>query len=309
MSDLTKQQLRAVEEVLRAKKSKASIAKLYGTSPRSLGRWVEKYTKGKKTAIEKVVNKNKKAKPKTAKKQEKPKQITFFGSEDSITLSDGEKSVMVPADDKRYESVMNHLLKNELQKAWDSADIVSTISKLSHGAVKIDGTSVFVHGFDTKNNMTEKIIDAINSNESEESLKTMMAFLQNLVRQPDERVVDELWAFLKHNSIEVCADGSFIGYKAVSSDYKDKHTRKIDNSVGAVPEMPRKLVDDNKHVSCSTGLHVGSLGYVKGFACSNDRIMKVRVLPEYVVSVPLDYSGEKLRACKYEVIEDVTDKV
>jgi hypothetical protein len=72
--------------------------------------------------------------------------------------------------------------------------------------------------------------------------------------------------------------------------------------------MPRSLVNDDKYQACSTGLHVGSYDYVKDFGGQWARFVTVKVFPEDVVSVPVDYSGGKLRACKYEVLEDVTDQ-
>lgn len=98
---------------------------------------------------------------------------------------------------------------------------------------------------------------------------------------------------------------NFTGHKAVKSDYKDKYTGSLDNSPGLVVKMPRNLVNSDKHETCSSGLHVGSLEYAKAFASGDDKVVTVKVWPCNVVSVPVDYDGQKLRACEYEVVGEL----
>ena len=76
----------------------------------------------------------------------------------------------------------------------------------------------------------------------------------------------------------------------------------ISNKVGNVVEVPRNTVDDNWRLDCSSGLHVGSIEYVRNF-CANDqnRVVIVKVNPADVVAVP-EYECTKLRTCKYEVV-------
>ncbi|WNA13761.1 hypothetical protein FIfi106_00140 [Erwinia phage FIfi106] len=64
--------------------------------------------------------------------------------------------------------------------------------------------------------------------------------------------------------------------------------------------MPRWMVDADKNVTCSQGLHVGAWDYVRSF--SGDTTIKVRVHPRDVVSVPTDYNDQKMRSCQYEVV-------
>lgn len=80
----------------------------------------------------------------------------------------------------------------------------------------------------------------------------------------------------------------------------DNRTRKVSNNIGNVVSMPRWMVDADKKVTCSQGLHVGAWNYVTSFM--GDTIIKVRVNPRDVVSVPDDYNDMKMRACRYEVV-------
>jgi len=79
----------------------------------------------------------------------------------------------------------------------------------------------------------------------------------------------------------------------------------VDNSIGATPEMPRNLVDDNPRNDCSDGYHVGTIDYVNGFNKDQGHVIIVKVNPRDAVSVP-NYDTTKLRVCKYEVIEEYT---
>jgi hypothetical protein len=97
-------------------------------------------------------------------------------------------------------------------------------------------------------------------------------------------------------------DGDFYAYKAVKEDFTDKHTGKIDNSVGQVVTVRRNMVDDNPDNACSYGLHAGSFNYVRGFAQLGDNIIIVKINPKDVVSVP-NHNTTKLRCCRYEVTE------
>jgi hypothetical protein len=73
--------------------------------------------------------------------------------------------------------------------------------------------------------------------------------------------------------------------------------------------MPRNLVDDRDYETCSHGLHVCALSYVSSFIDSGDRIVTVAIAPEDFVAVPKDYNFAKARVSRYEVMEDITNKL
>jgi hypothetical protein len=66
--------------------------------------------------------------------------------------------------------------------------------------------------------------------------------------------------------------------------------------------MDRDMVDADSSRTCSRGLHVASWGYVKG----HSTIVSVKVNPVDVVSIPYDYNGQKMRVCRYQVIDTIT---
>ena len=78
----------------------------------------------------------------------------------------------------------------------------------------------------------------------------------------------------------------------------------IKNEVGDTIEVQRRSVDDNRQNSCSHGLHIGSFDYANSWA-SEGKLLLVRFNPRDAVSVPQDSECQKLRVCKYEVLEEI----
>lgn len=107
---------------------------------------------------------------------------------------------------------------------------------------------------------------------------------------------------MSHKNLPITSDGCFLGYKAVTKDFKDKHTQTIDNRVGQKPSVTRNMVNDDMGVECSNGLHVGTLQYVTSFANQGDQMVICKVNPANVVAVPYA-DAQKFRCCEYEVVD------
>ncbi len=154
-------------------------------------------------------------------------------------------------------------------------------------------------------------------------------------------VKDQLFSFLVHNGHPITKNGYFIAYKAVQ--IKEKYDPKtgelikyqaFDEDTGeqlledfscdtvfapfhqgpygniiklGVPvTMPREECDADSNRTCSTGLHVGSMQYVRQFGHNERIILQVLVDPRNVVAVPADYNNTKMRVCEYYPIALVT---
>jgi hypothetical protein len=145
-------------------------------------------------------------------------------------------------------------------------------------------------------------------------------FWDNLKHNPSSTAVNELIEFLSYKELPITEDGYFLAYKGINPDGYSMHGNpntvviqgevddkgRLLNSIGAVLEVARNAVDDDRRNHCSHGLHVGSLDYARGFA---SRLIVVKVNPADVVSVPSDYSCQKARVCKYEVVCDFEDEI
>jgi hypothetical protein len=132
-------------------------------------------------------------------------------------------------------------------------------------------------------------------------------FVDRLCANPRWESVEQLFTFLAHENLPITSDGCFIGYKAVRSDYRDKHSGSFDNSPGQQPRMRRADVQFDPAVGCSTGLHIGTYDFAKGFCNDDDRLVICKVDPADVVSVPSECQYSKLRASTYLVLCDAEE--
>lgn len=131
----------------------------------------------------------------------------------------------------------------------------------------------------------------------------LLIFLNNLMENPSNSAKQELYEFLAACNLPITTDGHFLAYKLVRDNFMDVHSGTMDNTPGAIVKMARNNVDDRRNITCSHGLHVCSLAYLRHFY--GDRLVLVKVNPRDVVSVPEDYGNTKMRVCQYEVIKEL----
>jgi len=202
-----------------------------------------------------------------------------------------------------------HIEESILKQVNALIDLKSGIEEYSNGKVKVTQNGVSIDGKIINNTLTERLLQALIDDQDEEALLGLTNFMSLLEENPSYGVCSRLYDFLDHNDVKIDKDGYILAYKAVASDYMDKYSRTYDNSPGKICEMPRNHVNDDAEQTCSYGLHACSgKGYLHSYYGDGDKIVLVKIHPQDVVSVPVDYNGAKLRACKYVVLEDVTDQ-
>jgi hypothetical protein len=174
-----------------------------------------------------------------------------------------------------------------------------------HGKVTVRDGEVYYNGELLDNAITDTIKTMMRFNID---FEYMLKFLERVMTSCSYRVKTELFNFLQACGLTITDDGCFLAYKTVKSDYMDKYTGTIDNSIGSsIPRMDRSDVDDDCSNACSHGYHVGALAYAGPggwYNKTNDKVMICKVAPEDVVSVPKDASFQKLRCCYYEVVDE-----
>lgn len=147
-----------------------------------------------------------------------------------------------------------------------------------------------------------KVLKKVSKNKN----SNLMKFADNLIENPDPSMVMQLYGFIQHNDIEIDEEGFVIAYKAVRLDYLDYYSRTYNNRVGEVVKMNRNDVDADPDVTCSHGLHVGSMSYItQMYNISNGRLVVCRVNPKDFCSIPVDYEYAKARVCEYTVIDEI----
>ena len=199
-----------------------------------------------------------------------------------------------------YERVLNAIKAGDWETVKDIIEPKKVVIEFGKGNVSVQGDQVFWKERELHNALTNRLVAMIQDGFPVEPL---VAFMDNLMENPSNRAVNELYGFLEKNSLPITPDGCFLAYKKVKFDYKDCYTGTMDNSVGKVVEMERNAVDDDQNRTCSTGLHFCSRDYLNHFG--GERIVIVKINPRDVVSIPTDYDNSKGRACRYEVIDEI----
>lgn len=211
---------------------------------------------------------------------------------------------------RNYDAIKNAIIACQ----WDiipnliniKEQVESAIqSSATAGKVTIENGEVFYNNKAIHNTLTERIIDMARQGFD---IGYMVKFLENLMKNPSFRAVNELYGFLESGSIPITENGTFLAYKKIRNNWTDIHSGTFDNSIGAVCEMPRNMVDEDSSRTCSAGLHVCSYDYLAHFSRdNNDRVVICEIDPADVVSIPADYNNTKMRVCKYTVIGEVED--
>lgn len=232
----------------------------------------------------------------------------YSKSKNVISLLIGDKSYTLPKNHINYEQISNML---------DCPDIDWVgIQKLANGNdclleytgknIKIRNGAFYYKAPSGKTiNLAENIIVSriVENFKRGVEFNYLLQFLDNVAENPSNTAIQELYMFLEDNSLPITPDGYFLAFKRITDDYKDCRTNTFDNRVGAIVEMKREDVDDNRDRTCSTGLHFCAKGYLKSY--HGDRIVVVKINPADVVSIPSDYNNMKGRCCKYMVVAEV----
>lgn len=221
----------------------------------------------------------------------------------------------------RFQDIVDKLLI-EKDETTDWAGLFSPgigirteFEKLST-EVSIRAGKIFYEGEELHGALADKIVDIYDAGED---YAPFVLFLEKLKENPEVHSVDNLyrWLLADPQGFTIADDGDLIVYKGVNSENKSFHSgnairngeqlimSQIPNVPGDVIEMDRKDVEHDPSNPCSTGLHVGTWQFVKYYPV----ILKVKLDPKYVVSVPTDCGGQKMRVCRYQVIEQVTERI
>jgi hypothetical protein len=134
-------------------------------------------------------------------------------------------------------------------------------------------------------------------------IEPLVNFAKKANKNPSYHSRQQLFEFLDKNKHPITDDGNFIAYKKVRNDFLDIYSGTFDNTPGNVVEMNRADVNDDPTQTCSNGLHVSAFNYCcHSYGSVGQPILEVEVDPADVVSVPVDYNGEKMRVCRYKVL-------
>jgi len=222
----------------------------------------------------------------------------------SISIFLDYKPYSVESTHVNFEEIRQFLLRgdNDEDELLKLIDVKATVQSYVADNVSIQGNEIFFKGRRIHNKVVDLIFEYIADGHPFEHLAR---FLSNLLENPSKRSVDLAWEYLTRYNMPITERGTFLAMKAVTSDFKDKHTGKLDNSVGSVVSEPRNEISDDPDYPCHRGLHCGYVNYVEEFGYSNDQIVLVEVDPKNIVCVPKDCKMQKMRVCEYTVVKSL----
>ena len=219
---------------------------------------------------------------------------------DSITVFAVGKPFTVNRTAKIFNAAMQAVRADDEAEFFEIVNTKEAVVAKSNGKVQLRDGNLYYGDRQVTGLISSRIFEML---ELELSIDPMIKFIENLMKNPSKRAVDELFGFIDACDLPITEDGCFLAYKRIREDYKDVHSGTMDNSVGAVVEMERNLVDEDKSRTCSAGLHFCSYDYLKSF--SGERIVVLKINPADVVAIPIDYNNSKGRTCRYEVVEEM----
>lgn len=195
-----------------------------------------------------------------------------------------------------------------------SKAVQSRLESLSE-RVSVANGQVYFDGDIVNNSLTKQIVRFLD--EDLDDWYPLVLFMENVAANPQEHSRDQLFDWLEKHDFTIDEGGCLIGYKGISQDFKSIRSGPgivngqqvnghLDNSVGNTVEVARSYVNHDPAQGCSSGLHVATFDYAKGWG---PVVVKVRVNPRDVVSVPTDCNAQKVRVCRYDVLEVVTQRV
>lgn len=180
--------------------------------------------------------------------------------------------------------------------------------------ITYDGESIFFDGDKQAGPLAEHLLRAIKEGLADAS--PIVKFWEKVASNPDERSREQLFSWLQAHAFTITEEGDILGYKGVREvrdggyesinsgtafvDGKEV-TGKIPNNPGSVITMPRSEVQNDPNVACHKGLHIGTWSYASTFG--GGPTLEVHVNPRDVVSIPRDSGAQKMRACRYTVVQ------
>lgn len=217
------------------------------------------------------------------------KEITQFVKTGCI------QHIMYVGEDAKNEQLA--ILMNEL---INLTDVSTTINERGKGKIFVKDGTVWYADREIHNTITQRIVDGLNEGFD---MNPYILFLENLLQNPSETAVNELYDFMEYGRMGITDDGYLIAYKKVRNNYTDVHSGKFDNSPGQSHSMARDRVDPDRNRTCSNGFHFCSFDYLSQFG--GQRVVLVKINPRDVVAVPADYNNTKARCSAYTVLSEL----
>lgn len=239
-------------------------------------------------------------------------KFSLFENEAGANLTVFVNGEMYTATDQHPNwDAIREALRNEDESVADLFDVSVAVAKqfdrLSDRVTVAYGTLYF-DGEPLVNALTKQIVRFMT--EKVRDYKPLVNFMEKVYTNPNEHSRDQLFEWLNRHDFTITEDGDFLAYKGVRDDLTSVRSgpaivdgKAVDghvpNQPGSLVEMARGQVQHNPGIGCAEGLHAGTWSYASGFG---PKVVRVKINPRDVVSVPTDCNAQKIRACRYTVL-------
>lgn len=207
------------------------------------------------------------------------------------------------------QQVGEEIEDEELRDLFDvSFSVGQKFDRLSD-RVTVSNGRIYMDGEEVHSTLTDTIL---RFQQEQQDFKPLVNFFEKIQTNPNAHSREHLYRWLQLHSYSIAEDGDFIAYKGIRDGNSITPGEAmvngewihgvIPNPIGAVIEMPRSHVTFDPAQGCSVGLHVATWAFASSFG---PVVVKVKINPRDVVSVPVDSGDAKMRVCRYTVLEVV----
>lgn len=247
---------------------------------------------------------------------------TLVGTEDGSNITvfiPGRSPLQAHSSHPNFNQIVEGVRAGDEDVAdlFDLAETAQTRFERVTDRVSTANGRLYLDGDEVNNVLATQVVRSIG--EGVQDFMPLVRFLENVAQNTNEHSREMLADWLAAEDFTITEDGLIVGYKGVrltDSEIKfesilqghaivdgQEYRGNIPNYKGAVVEMPRSEVTHDPAQACSQGLHVGTYSYANGFA--QGALLEVHVHPRDVVSVPNDHDAQKMRVCRYTVIDTI----
>lgn len=236
----------------------------------------------------------------------------FVAEKDHPNYSEIKEAVVARLTDP-HQDVDLHLTDDQVRDLFDlSFKVGVRFDAVGSDRVKIAGGRVFFDGDEIHSALTDAIVRF--HTQGVDDYRPLVKFFEKISTNPSTHSQQYLYNWLTDNAFTIADDGDIIAYKGVNNDFTSLHAGpaivngvsmngNVPNNPGNVVEMPRSQVAHDPSQTCSVGLHAATFQFAENFG--RGPVVKLKINPRDVVSVPVDAHGEKMRVCRYVVVEQV----
>lgn len=248
-------------------------------------------------------------------------QYSIVGNEDgtaNVTVfAAGRAPLVAHSDHPNFDKIVEgvHAGDESVIDLFDVAQSAATkFERLTERVTTANGR-LYLDGEEVHDALADQVVRFLSENV--EDWKPLVNFFENVQNNPQEHSREQLYTWLSNNDFSINEDGLIVGYKGVNRVDEDTfastrsgkaivngevQTGYIKQSKGDVVEMPRSEVVFDPADGCNSGLHISNFNYASTYG---NTILEVHVNPRDVVSVPTDTDWQKVRACRYTVINTI----